>query len=160
MSRKVVARLRNTPLLTTTCDLHQPIVLPHLTLAQPPTIIIVKLCLEFAATSAQQVRTIIKGLAGMIGETVSETMFHVEVCKDGVFHWRKFAPKNEFEENSQSNSFRAWTVGADGGSWGDLLLTCQPGDGHREDDDDVQSFSDNLDQNLGVPCRLVEQGTA
>ena len=82
MSHKVVARLKNTPLLTTTCDLHQPIVLPHLTLAQPPNVIIVKLCLEFAATSAQQVRTIIKGLAGMIGETVYETPSYVEVCKD------------------------------------------------------------------------------
>ena len=81
ISCKVVARLRSTPLLTTTCDLHQPIVLPHLTLGRPPNIIIVKLCLEFAATSAQQVRTMIKGLADMIGETVSETTSYLEVCK-------------------------------------------------------------------------------
>ena len=69
------------------------------------------------------------------------------------------APKNEFKENSQSNSFRAWTFGADGGSWGDLLPAGQPGESHR-DDDDAQSFGDNHDQNPGVPCCLVEQGTA
>ena len=66
---KVLARLRSTPLLTTTCDLQQPVVLPHLTLGRPPTVVVVKLCLEFAATNAQQVRAMVKHLAGMIGGT-------------------------------------------------------------------------------------------
>ena len=69
----MLARLVSTPLLTTTCDLQQPDVLPHLTLGRPPTVVVVKLCLEFAASSDQQVRAIIKGLADMIGETISQT---------------------------------------------------------------------------------------
>ena len=76
--------------------------------------------------------------------------------------WKNVAPENESEENHNGIFFRARTFGADGGSGGDLLLARQPGDGHR-DNNDAQSFGDNLDENIpppGIPCRLVEQGTA
>ena len=66
---KVLARLRGTPLITTSCDIAQPNILPHLTLGRHPTVVVVKLCLEFAATNAQQVRAMVKHLAGMIGGT-------------------------------------------------------------------------------------------
>ena len=65
----MLARLRGTPLITTSCDIAQPNILPHLTLGRHPTVVVVKLCLEFAATNAQQVRAMVKHLAGMIGGT-------------------------------------------------------------------------------------------
>ena len=68
---KVLARLRATPLLTTQCDLLQQQILPHVDLVSKPTVLVVKLCLEFAADSPHQVRHIIKRLADMIGETSS-----------------------------------------------------------------------------------------
>ena len=72
---KVLARLRATPLLTTQCDLLQQQILPQVDLVSKPTVLVVKLCLEFAADSPHQVRHIIKRLADMIGETSFYLLF-------------------------------------------------------------------------------------
>ena len=51
----LLSRLSCTPLVTSPCDLLAPTVLPHLGLATPPAVIVVKLCLEFAANGPRQV---------------------------------------------------------------------------------------------------------
>ena len=53
----LLSRLSSTPLVTTPCDLLAPAILPHLGSATPPQVIVVKLCLEFAADGPLQVVT-------------------------------------------------------------------------------------------------------
>ena len=139
----MLARLVSTPLLTTTCDLQQPDVLPHLTLGRPPTVVVVKLCLEFAASSDQQVRAIIKGLADMIGETISQTTFPPKHHRSIMWQTMSFTrgPRRVIRPTVKLSKmrirrcfFRAGrALAGDGGSRGDILPARQPGRTHRVD---------------------------
>ena len=83
----VLARLLSTPLVTTHCDLLSPTLLPHLTLPIPPTVICLKLCLEFAVSSQQQVWGVLGSIANMLGGLLADVWCPHGVCQDQEEVW-------------------------------------------------------------------------
>ena len=62
----LLSRLVSTPLVVTTCNiLHRP-VLPHISLGVQPSIVLTKLCIEFAISTQDQVSTVLRNIASML----------------------------------------------------------------------------------------------